>query len=111
MVQSRVAGDSQDPGCEGHVPRLVLPDHRDQLDEDVLSDVLGLVMILNEASYVAQDVVCVADVEEVKSLHVPVWARAIAALTIRLSRPPTSEDRPVSAVAVPSSDWILVNSR
>ena len=72
VVQRRVAGDSQDPSGERHVPRLVLPYDRDQLDKDVLRDVLGLVVILNEAADVSQDIVCVADIEEVQSLHVSI---------------------------------------
>jgi len=56
VVERGVAGDSQDPGREGDVPWFVLADHRHQLDEDALGYVLGLVVIVDEAAHVTEDI-------------------------------------------------------
>ena len=70
MVKRSVAGHPHDPGREGDLTRLVLVDRLHQLGEDVLGDVLGLVMVLDQAGDEALYVVRVADVEEVKPLGV-----------------------------------------
>lgn len=70
VIQGRIAGDAQYPCGERHLPLLVLADNRDQLGEDVLRDVLGFVMILDKAPHIAEYVIRVADVKEVKGLHV-----------------------------------------
>jgi len=49
VVERCVASDAQDPGGEGNLALLVLADRRDQLREDVLSDVFGLVKIVEDA--------------------------------------------------------------
>jgi len=70
VVEGCVACDSQDPGRKGNLPLLVLSDHVHQLGEDIMSDVLSLMMVLDEASDIAMDVVRVAHVEEMHGLHV-----------------------------------------
>src|SRR6188472_4622641 len=68
MVEGGVARDPHDPGGEGDLSLLVLLDRFHQLGEDVLGDVLGLMMIFDEAGDIALDIRCVADIEKVQSL-------------------------------------------
>src|ERR1700759_3400353 len=64
MVKRDVASHPEQPGCERDLARLVLVDHRHELEEHVLGDVLGFVRVAHEAQYVAVHVVFVLDIEE-----------------------------------------------
>ena len=57
VIEGRVASNAKDPSCEGRVPFLVLADRDVQLREDVLSDVLGLVMVADDGANVAEHVI------------------------------------------------------
>jgi len=70
VVEGGVASDPEDPGGKGDLSRFVLADHRHQLDEDVLGDVLGLVMVVHEAVHVAKDIRRIARIEEVEAFVV-----------------------------------------
>jgi tetratricopeptide (TPR) repeat protein len=64
MVQRHVPGHAQDPRLEGNLARLVLMDRRDQLREHVLSDVLGLMGIADDAPHEAANIIGIAHVEK-----------------------------------------------
>jgi hypothetical protein len=66
VVERSVPRHAQDPGGERHLARLIPVDRGDQLREDVLGDVLGLVVVADDAPDEAADVVGVANVEEVQ---------------------------------------------
>ncbi len=91
VVDGDVARHPQDPGEERHVALLVLADHVDQLGEDVLGDVFGLVLVVHDAAHVPADVVCVARVQEAKGLTISLLgrltARETSALVAISSRP------------------------
>ena len=70
VVESRVAGDAEDPRRERDLTRLVLQDCPRKLREDVLGDVLGLVGVLDDAADVAEYIVGEAHIEEMDSPHV-----------------------------------------
>ena len=72
VVDRRVVGDAQDPGGERHDARLVALERGQQLGEDVLRDVLGLVLVAHDRADVAVDVVGVAEVEEAQRVGVAV---------------------------------------
>lgn len=89
VVDGDVVGDAQDPAREGQRALLVARDRGDQLGEQMLGEVLGLVLVADDAVDVAADVPCVAPVEERHRLQV-------AGL-----RPPDSvRDAPVAIVAI-----------
>jgi hypothetical protein len=70
VVDRGVVRDLQDPGGERDPPRLVPVERRQQLGEDVLRDVLGLVLVAHDRADVAVDVVGVAQVEEAERVRV-----------------------------------------
>ena len=64
MIERDVARQPQQPARERHAVILVLDDDRDQLHEDLLREVLGLLVVAHDAADVAIDVVRVAHVQE-----------------------------------------------
>jgi hypothetical protein len=70
VVDGHVARDAQDPRRERDVARLVARQDREQLGEDVLREVLGLVLVAHDARHVAVHVVGVAHVQEAQRLGV-----------------------------------------
>ncbi len=64
VVQRDVASKPQQPARERHTLILVLEDHRHQLQEHVLREVFGFLVVPHDAADIAVDVVRVADVEQ-----------------------------------------------
>ena len=75
VVEGRVALHTQDPGRERNLARLVAMDCGDQLGEDVVGDVLGLVAVAHDAADQAADVIGVAHIEEVERAAIPLLQR------------------------------------
>jgi hypothetical protein len=73
VVERRVAGDAHQPRRESDVARLVLADRGDQSCEETLGDVLGVVMVLDDAAHVSADVVAVAHIEVVHRVPVSLF--------------------------------------
>src|SRR3954471_24581873 len=63
MVDRDVVGHAQEPRRERHRLFLVAADRGDEAREDLLADVLGLVLVAQDAAGVAVDVVAVLDVQ------------------------------------------------
>ena len=70
VVECGVPGDPEDPGRERNLARLVLLDRGHELGEDVLRDVLGVLLVLDDAPDVAADVVGEAGVQEADPVHI-----------------------------------------
>ena len=66
-----VAREPQQPARERDAAIGVLDDHRHQLHEDLLGEVLGLLLVPHDAAHVAVDVVRVAHVQETDRVAVP----------------------------------------
>ena len=70
MVERDVARHPQQPAREGDAAVVVLADHRDQLQEDVLGEVFGLLLVAHDRAHVAVHVVGVAHVQQPQRLAV-----------------------------------------
>ena len=70
MIERRVVREAQQPRRERDLPLLVLRQDGHELREHELRDVLGLVLVLDDARDVAVDVVGVLDVEEAQRLAI-----------------------------------------
>ena len=70
VITGAVAGDDEEPGAEGLAALLVGADLFDQLHEDHLGQVLGLVLVLEQQPQVAVDALEVARVEDGEALPV-----------------------------------------
>jgi hypothetical protein len=70
VVDCDVASDAQDPRSEWHLPRLVLVNDADELHEDVLCHILGLVLVPQDAEHISVNVVLVPEVQKANRLHV-----------------------------------------
>ena len=68
VIQARVAGDPQDPRGERDLTLLVLGEGRRQLRENVLRDVLGRVVVANDAPDIGEDIGRVSDVKKVQGI-------------------------------------------
>ncbi len=71
VIDGDVASDTQQPCKEWHVSLLILANHRHQLGKDLVRDVLGLVVVLNDAAHVSMNVVGIASVEKAERITIP----------------------------------------
>ena len=70
VVDRGIARDAENPGEEGNLTLLVGADHANKLGEHLLRDVLGLVVIVDDAAHIAVDVVGVTRVEKRQRLAI-----------------------------------------
>jgi hypothetical protein len=67
VVECGVSRDADDPRREGHLTLLIALDLDKELREERLGDVLGFMLVVDDASDVRADIVRESDVEEVQS--------------------------------------------
>src|ERR1700682_3669535 len=70
VVYGDVARNPQNPREEGDLTLLVLADDMHELGKDVLGDVLGLMLVVNDTAHITEHVVGVSCVQETQGLAV-----------------------------------------